>query len=272
MSADNGIFVFNTDDGRIGVVHHTMSGMPLDIPEILKNLRTCYNDEPKFFDRKDANRASAYARKLVRDEPILEYGIVDWTGQTYEDMMRPYLAGSDSGILFGSESELAEKFTSFHADDAEGIFALGIDETDPSFDGGVAVIFGGDDGMFSERARFSLALIPAIAEALDHARQAAQRLCVKSGGNLVLRSKDTEPLPMSAPRGVRFRHRGMLASSDACLVLAGEMQSNPQFALMIPNENGNEWKKAYSASVFWLDCVAGVVAKAAAVNSPSHRR
>jgi hypothetical protein len=174
--------------------------------------------------------------------------------------------------LCGGLSQLAERFASFHADDAEGVFAVGVDETDPAFEGGVAVFFGGDDGYFHERLRMPLARAPDVAEALDQARHALHRLCVTSGRSLVLRSKDAEPLPGSAPRGAAFRHRGILASNDSCMVLAGEMPDNPQFAIMVASDDGKEWKKAYAASVFWLESVAGVVAKAAAVASPGPRR
>jgi hypothetical protein len=266
MSADNGIFIFNTEDGRICVVHATLSGMPQNIPDIVKNMRTCYGDKPEFFDKKDAQKADAHARKLARNEPILEYGIVDWTETDYDELMRPYRVCSNENVLFGSSADLAEMFTSFHADDAEGVFAIGIDGTDPTFEGGIAMVFDGDDGMFTEWKRFSPAIIPSMLEAMEHALKSLENICVKSGKSLVLRSKDVEPLPKNAPRGVEFRHRGLLAANDTCMVLVGDKQENPQFSIMVPSDNGRGWERIYSGSIFWMDSVANVISKAAVAN------
>jgi hypothetical protein len=101
MSADNGYFVFRTADGRFGVVHHLLSGMPSEIPEIVAAGRTCLGDELAIHATHGAALHDAQDRyyRARADGDIVEYGIVDLSDESYDEMMAPYLAppGDEDG-------------------------------------------------------------------------------------------------------------------------------------------------------------------------------
>lgn len=92
MSADNGIFIFQTPEGKFAVVDHTMSDMPMEIPNILKTGSTCYGEQVQLSDRLEGAWGVAQTIRAgyrARND-ILEYGIVDWSSDTYEQLMAPY--------------------------------------------------------------------------------------------------------------------------------------------------------------------------------------
>jgi hypothetical protein len=85
MSADNGIFIFRHPGGGLAVVHHTLSPMPMDIPDIIAKGVTCYGD--KMHRCADHAQAMAKARRLLHDlgpDAICEYGILDWSDMDWE--------------------------------------------------------------------------------------------------------------------------------------------------------------------------------------------
>lgn len=100
MSADNGYFLFRMPDGRFGVVHHLMSGMPSEIPDIIVTGRTCMDDTLTIHDKhSDALRdAQAQFYRARADREIVEYGVVDLSDETYAEMMAPYLPPSPDGV------------------------------------------------------------------------------------------------------------------------------------------------------------------------------
>ena len=93
MSADNGYFMFRTPDGRFGAVHHLMSGMPQEIPGIIANGRTCLGDELTVHDTHAAalRKAQAGFYSARGAGKIVEYGIVDLSHETYDEMMADFI-------------------------------------------------------------------------------------------------------------------------------------------------------------------------------------
>lgn len=92
MSADNGYFVFRMPDGRYGSVHHLMSGMPHEIPGIIADGRTCLGDELSIHENHAAalRKAQAGFYSARGAGEIVEYGIVDLSDKTYDEMMADF--------------------------------------------------------------------------------------------------------------------------------------------------------------------------------------
>jgi hypothetical protein len=93
MSADNGYFVFRMPDGRFGSVHHLMSGMPSEIPGIIADGRTCFGEPLSIHDTHSAAlrkaQAGFYAARGAGE--VVEYGIVDLSDETYDEMMADFI-------------------------------------------------------------------------------------------------------------------------------------------------------------------------------------
>ena len=91
MSDDRSIFIFE-DNGVFYVVKHTLSAMPEDIPQIVRDGITCYSEFSSIFPNIHLARshASRLGIKLREEMDSTEYGIMDWTLQTAREMLLGY--------------------------------------------------------------------------------------------------------------------------------------------------------------------------------------
>ena len=91
MSDDRGIFIFHDAD-IFYVVKHTLSAMPEDIPQIVRDGITCYGELiSKFPDIHQArSHASSLDIQLRQGMQSTEYGILDWADQPAREMLLGY--------------------------------------------------------------------------------------------------------------------------------------------------------------------------------------
>jgi hypothetical protein len=174
----------------------------------------------------------------------------------------------------GSLEVLKGEFTSVFADGEDGIFAIGIDRTDPDFDEGCAVLFGGDDGnFFPSTMKFDADKLACLASVLTDANPAAERICVRQGRcNLVLRSHSAQEVSKTIPLNVDLRmHRGFLAAGEHFCALVspyGDNLDHVALHLMMADTQAEVWREVKVCHVHWLPELAKVACDAVSPDVP----
>src|SRR3546814_10754897 len=121
----------------------------------------------------------------------------------------------------GSLAVLKSSFSELVADGEHGIFAIGIDLTDPDFSLGSIVLLNGDDGWFRQSVpRLDAAVLTDLASILSSATAAVDRVCTIRKGHHVLRLRNAQAVPAVLPMDGSVRiHPGLLAENDEFFVL-----------------------------------------------------
>src|SRR3546814_5871569 len=100
----------------------------------------------------------------------------------------------------GSLAVLKSSFSELVADGEHGIFAIGIDLTDPDFSLGSIVLLNGDDGWFRQSVpRLDAAVLTDLASILSSATAAVDRVCTIRKGHHVLRLRNEQAVPAVLP-------------------------------------------------------------------------
>jgi hypothetical protein len=166
----------------------------------------------------------------------------------------------------GSLHVLEGAFTTVVADGEYGIFAIGVDLTDPDFPEGSAVLFVGDDGRFEPSSpRFSATEIDLIAHILAEANETVGRVCVASKGRFVLRSRSAQAVPEAMPLDTNLQsHLGFLATNARFCALVspyGDDLDHVALHLMMADDQSNVWRAVSKCDVHWLPTLSEVAGR-----------
>lgn len=163
---------------------------------------------------------------------------------------------ADEG-LEGSLDMLKDSFSYVVSNGEFGIFAIGVDQTDPDFAAGSAILFMGDDGWFRQTSpRIDAAALSEMADVLSAASDALQRICVSRHGQPVLRSRNADEVPDVTPmNGDERRHVGLLAAEERFSAFAspqGGQLDRVALSLMLADSAAGEWRRVVHCHSHWL--------------------